>query len=71
MRAVAFAALGCLLGALCAVALVFLLGQIALALDVRLYASEDDQRRNIALTFALTVVLGALGAWLGYRFGKR
>jgi hypothetical protein len=71
MRAVAFTALGCLLGVLSAVALVFLVGQFALALDVRLYASEDDQRRNIALTFALTVILGALGAWLGYRFGKR
>jgi hypothetical protein len=71
MRAVAFTALGCLLGVLSAVALVFLVGQFALTLDVRLYASEDDQRRNIALTFALTVILGALGAWLGYRFGKR
>ena len=71
MRTVALSALGCLVGMLCAVTLVFLLGQFALALDIRLYASEDDQRRNIALTLAFTVVLGALGAWLGYRCGKR
>lgn len=71
MRSALFTALGCLAGILLAAVLVYLSGMAVEALGIKIYDSEFDQQRNFNLALAFTLVVAVLGAWLGYRFGKR
>ena len=71
MRSALFTVLGCLAGIFLAAVLVYLSGMAVEALGIKTYDSEFDQQRNFNLALAFTLVVAVLGAWLGYRFGKR
>lgn len=71
MRSALFTVLGCLAGIILAAVLVYLSGIAVDALGIKTYDSESDQQRNFNLALVFTLVVGVLGAWLGYRFGKR
>ena len=71
MRAVGFAAVGCLLGVAVAVGVIFLFGLAINSFGVQLYDSEAGQQRNFNLALLFALCCAAVGAWLGYRRGRR
>ena len=71
MRAAAFAVAGALVGMLVAAGLIYFAGLALGAMGWQLYSSEGGQQRNFNLALMFVLVMAALGAWRGYRLGRR
>ena len=71
MRAFTFAAAGCLVGILLAAGSIFLLGLLLQSFGIQLYDSESGQQRNFNFALIIIMAIALLGAWLGFRLGKR
>lgn len=71
MKKIAFPFIGAVLAGIICNVIFWLIGQLALAFDIRLYNSEDEASRNFLIFlvfFSLSVIAGGI---YGYFIAKR